>query len=153
MRGTTSNPSPFTLASQSLLARLYKLLEQGRRKESRARGGRQEQKGTYYLRPTNLSQKWRASEALFGEYRNIMGYASHSHINDCLFQSNIAAFSLYDLCCIILTIRKQIIAFKKGTFAPLLLQLKGRGSLLPPAPLSGVPVLESIICPYERYTI
>ena len=23
---------------------------------------------------------------------NIMGYASHSHINDCLFQSNIACF-------------------------------------------------------------
>ena len=27
-------------------------------------------------------------------------------------------FSLYDLRCIILTIGKQIIAFKKGTFAP-----------------------------------
>ena len=27
-------------------------------------------------------------------------------------------FSLYDLLCIILTIRKQIIAFKKGAFAP-----------------------------------
>ena len=23
---------------------------------------------------------------------NIMGYASHNHINDCLFQSNIAGF-------------------------------------------------------------
>ena len=43
---------------------------------------------------------------------NITGYASHSHINDCLFQSNI------DLRCIILTITKQIIAFKKGPFAP-----------------------------------
>ena len=31
-------------------------------------GDRQEQKGTYHLRPTNISQKWRASEALFGEY-------------------------------------------------------------------------------------
>ena len=35
------------------------------------------------------------------------------------------AFSLYDLRCIILTIRKQIIAFKKGTLLPLLPQLKG----------------------------
>ena len=52
-------------------------------------GGPTGAKGTYYLRPTNVSQKWRASEALFG---NIMGYASHSHINDCLFQSNIACF-------------------------------------------------------------
>ena len=34
-------------------------------------GGRQEQKGTYYLRPTNISQKWRASEALFGEYHGL----------------------------------------------------------------------------------
>ena len=42
---------------------------------------------------------------------NIMGYASHSHINDCLFQQILLAFSLYDLRCNILTIRKQIIAF------------------------------------------
>ena len=51
------------------------------------------------------------------------------------------AYNLYDLRCIILTIRKQIIAFKKGTFAPPPPQLKGRRgpcSLLPP--LSGVPV-------------
>ena len=47
-----------------------------------------------------------------------MGYACHNHINDRLFQSNILAFCLYDLRFIILTIRKQIIAFKKGTFAP-----------------------------------
>ena len=32
------------------------------------KGGRREQKGTYYLKPTNISQKFRASEALFGEY-------------------------------------------------------------------------------------
>ena len=35
------------------------------------KGGRQEQRGTYYLRPTNLSQKWRASEALFWEYHRL----------------------------------------------------------------------------------
>ena len=49
------------------------------------------------------------------------------------------AFSLYDLRCIIITIRKQIIAFKKGTFAPPGPQLKGRRGPAPPAPLSGVP--------------
>ena len=36
-------------------------------------------------RPANLSQKWRAPDALFGNFR---GYASQNHINDCLFQSN-----------------------------------------------------------------
>ena len=52
------------------------------------------------------------------------------------------AFSLYDLRCIILTIRKQIIAFKKGTFAPPAPPSERQeGRLLPPAPpLSGVPV-------------
>ena len=49
---------------------------------------------------------------------NIMGYASHSHINDRLSNQIMLAFSLYDLRCIILTFRKQIIAFKKGIFAP-----------------------------------
>ena len=50
------------------------------------------------------------------------------------------AFSLYDLRCIILTIRKQIIAFKKGTFAPPAPPTERQeGRLLPPAPLSGVP--------------
>ena len=34
-------------------------------------GGRQEQKGTYHLRPTNISQKWRASEAFSGEYNGL----------------------------------------------------------------------------------
>ena len=61
----------------------------GGQQARRGKGGRQEQKGTYYHRPTNVSQKWRASETLFG---NIMGYASHSHINDCFFKSNIACF-------------------------------------------------------------
>ena len=35
------------------------------------KGGRQEQKGTYYLRPTNIFQKWRGSEALFEEYHGL----------------------------------------------------------------------------------
>ena len=52
------------------------------------------------------------------------------------------AFSLYDLRCIILTIRKQIFAFKKGTFAPTTPPTERQeGRLLPPAPLSGVPAL------------
>ena len=77
-------------------------------------GGQQEQKGTYYLRSTNPSQKWRGSEALFW---NFTGYASHSYMI-ALSNQILLAFSLYDLRCIILTIRKQITALKKGTFAP-----------------------------------
>ena len=69
-----------------------------------------------------------------------MGYASHSHINDYLSNQILPAFSLYDLRCIILTIRKQITAFKKGAFAPLAPPTERQeGRLLPPAPLSGVP--------------
>ena len=53
------------------------------------------------------------------------------------------AFSLYDLLCIILIIRKQIIAFKKGTFAPPAPPTaRQEGHLLPPAPRSGVPVCQ-----------
>ena len=49
-------------------------------------------------------------------------------------------FSLYDLCCIILTIGKQIIAFTKGHFAPPAPPTERQeGRLLPSAPLSGVP--------------
>ena len=49
-------------------------------------------------------------------------------------------FSLYDLRRIILAIRKQIIAFKKGIFAPPAPPTERQeGRLLPPAPLSGVP--------------
>ena len=45
------------------------------------------------------------------------------------------AFSLYDLRCIILTSRKQIMAFKKGTFVlPAPPTEKQEGRLLPPAP-------------------
>ena len=52
-------------------------------------------------------------------------------------------FSLYVLRCIILTISKQIIAFKKGTFAPPAPSTERQeGRLLPPAPLSGVPVCD-----------
>ena len=44
-------------------------------------------------------------------------------------------FSLYHLCCIILTTEKQIIAFKEGTFAPPALPTERQeGHLLPPAP-------------------
>ena len=62
------------------------------------------------------------------------------------------AFSLYDLRCIILTIRNQIIAFKKGTFAPPAPPTERQeGRLLPPAPLSGVPVCvnhsNTTLCP------
>ena len=55
-------------------------------------------------------------------------------------------FSSYDLCCIILTIRKQIIAFKKGTFAPPAPPTERQeGRLLPPAPLSGVPGARTVV--------
>ena len=52
------------------------------------------------------------------------------------------AFSLYEHRCIILTTGKQIIAFKRGTFAPPAPPTERQeGRMLPPAPLSGVPVL------------
>ena len=66
-------------------------LNQGRCKDSRARGADRGSKGTDYHGPVSLSQKWRAPEVLFV---NAMGYASHIHINDCLFQSNSACFLL-----------------------------------------------------------
>ena len=62
---------------------------QGRRKESRARGADRSKRA-----PTTLGQQKYPRNG--GHPRhflgNIMGYASHSHINDCLFQSNIAYF-------------------------------------------------------------
>ena len=62
---------------------------QGRRKESRVRGSDRSKRA-----PTTLGQQIYPRNGghprhLLG---NIMGYASHSHINDCLFQSNIACF-------------------------------------------------------------
>ena len=110
---------------------------QGCRNESRARGADRSKRT-----PTALGQQMYPRNG--GHPRhflgNIMGYASHSHINDCLFQQILLAFSLYDLRCIIVTIRKQIIAFKKGTFAPPPPSTERQeGRLLPPALLSGVP--------------
>ena len=62
---------------------------QGRRKDSRARGADRSKKA-----PTTLGQYIYSGNG--GHPRhflgNIMGYASHSHINDRLFQSNIACF-------------------------------------------------------------
>ena len=46
------------------------------------------------------------------------------------------AVSLYDLRCVILTIRKQIIEFEKGTFAPPAPQLIGRRAPAPSCPPS-----------------
>ena len=105
---------------------------QARQKDSRARGANRRKRA-----PTTLGQQMypRNGGHLRHFFGNIMGYASHSHINDCLFQSNIAFFSLYDLCCIILTTEMQIIAFKKGTFAPPALPTgRHEGCLLPLPP-------------------
>ena len=64
---------------------------QGRRKDSRARGADRSKRA-----PTTLGQQMYPRNG--GHPRhflgNIMGYASHSHINDRLFQSNIACFLL-----------------------------------------------------------
>ena len=61
----------------------------GRRKESRARGADRSKRA-----PTTLGQQMYPRNG--GHPRhflgNIMGYASDSHINYCLFQSNIACF-------------------------------------------------------------
>ena len=62
---------------------------QGRRKESRARGADRSNTA-----PTTLGQQIYPGNGGYPRHflGNIMGYASHSHINDCLFQSNIACF-------------------------------------------------------------
>ena len=65
---------------------------------------------------------------LFG---TIMGYASHSHINDCRLQSNVAFFSLYDLRCIIVATGRHIIALKRELLLP---QLKDRRGARSPSP-------------------
>ena len=90
---------------------------QGHCKDSRARGADRSKRA-----PTALGQQINSRNGGHPMHflGNIMGYASHSHINDRLFQSYSLACSLYDLLCIILTIRQQVIAFKKSTFAPLL---------------------------------
>ena len=63
--------------------------KQGRRKGSRARGADRSKRA-----PTTLGQQIYPRNG--GHPRhflgNIVGYTSHSHINDCLFQSNIACF-------------------------------------------------------------
>ena len=108
-------------------------LPQGRRKESRARGADRSKRAPTTLGQQIYPRNGRHPRHFLG---NIMGYASHSHINDCFSNQILLAFSLYDLHCIILTIRKQIIAFKKGTFAPPAPPTeKQEGRLLPPAPL------------------
>ena len=62
---------------------------QARRKDSRARGADRSKRA-----PTTLGHQMYSRNG--GHLRhflgNIMGYVSHSHINDCLFQSNIACF-------------------------------------------------------------
>ena len=62
---------------------------QGDRKESRARGADRSKRA-----PTTLGQQIHPRNG--GHLRhflgNIMGYASHSHINDCRLQSNIGCF-------------------------------------------------------------
>ena len=62
---------------------------QGRRKDSRARGADRSKKA-----PTTLGQYIYSGNGGLPRHflGNIMGYASHSHINDRLFQSNIACF-------------------------------------------------------------
>ena len=65
------------------------VLPQGRRKESRARGADRSKRA-----PTTLGQQIYPRNGGHPKHflGNIMGYASHSHINDCLFQSDIACF-------------------------------------------------------------
>ena len=81
---------------------------------------------------------------------NIVGYASHSHINDCLSNQILLAFSLYDLCCIILTIEKQIITFEKGTFAPPASPTEEQEGCQLPYPLSPACLAENFLwlCPH-----
>ena len=107
---------------------------QGCRNESRARGADRSKRT-----PTALGQQMYPRNG--GHPRhflgNIMGYASHSHINDCLFQQILLAFSLYDLRCIIVTLENKSLHLKRALLLPLLLQLKGRRGaccLLPSSP-------------------
>ena len=62
---------------------------QGRRKDSRARGDDRSNRAPTILGQQIYSRNGRHPRHFLG---NIMGYASHSHVNDRLFQSNIACF-------------------------------------------------------------
>ena len=62
---------------------------QGRRKDSRARGAGSNKRGPTILGQQIYPRNGGHPKHFFG---NIMGYASHSHINDCLFKSNMACF-------------------------------------------------------------
>ena len=64
-------------------------VRQGGRKESRAKGADRSNRA-----PTTLGQQIYLRNGGYPRHflDNIMGYASHSHTNDCLFQSNIAYF-------------------------------------------------------------
>ena len=111
--------------------------DQARRKDNRARGADRSKKA-----PTTFGQQMYPRNGVHPRhfFGNIMGYASHSHINYCLSNQILLVFSLYDLRCIILTTGKQIIAFKKGTFAPPAPPTERQeGRLLPLPSLSGVP--------------
>ena len=62
---------------------------QGRRKESWARGADRSKRAPPTLGQQMYPRNGGHPRHIFG---NIMGYASHSHINHWLFQSNIACF-------------------------------------------------------------
>ena len=68
------------------------------------------------------------------------------------FNQILLVFSLYDLRCIILTIGKQIIAFKKGTFAPPAPPTERQEErILSPAHLSSVPVYDNNVLVKAMY--
>ena len=79
----------FTPTSLMYSVGLWIRYEQARRKDSRAKGADRSKRA-----PTTLGQQMFPRNG--GRPRHffgiIMGYASHIHINDCLFQSNIACF-------------------------------------------------------------
>ena len=51
-------------------------------------------------------------------FGNITGYISHSHINHGFSNQILLIHSLFDIRCTMITFGKQVIVFKKGTFAP-----------------------------------
>ena len=77
---------PIHFRARKVANRMY---IKGRRKESRARGADRSKRA-----PTTLGQQiYPINEGHRRHFLgNIMGNASHSHINDCLFQSNVACF-------------------------------------------------------------